>query len=209
MSCPDITTLEQAEAQLPSSVLPISGLRRNDDGTLTDDAKQTIMDGLKSRSVDATDAETKKKLVGDLGKLLCSTNKQYQFLLKVLAERTIAGNVEDEFVDVILNKNLFMLDILTISRHIMDLKTYDGSVPFIEGWQNGGDSTYTDTMAQLSSERQLAGEREMLKSADLRKHMVQITEEKNNVASNYLAIYGFLNLVAMGLILYVAGASSK
>jgi len=205
MSCPDITTLEQAEAQLPSSVLPISGLRRNDNGTLTDDAKQTIMDGLKSRSVDATDAETKKKLVGDLSNLLCSTNKQYQFLLKVMVEREAAGKLKDEFVDIILDKNLFMLDILTISRHIMDLKTYDGSVPFIEGWQNGGDSQPTNT----DTTEQLAKEREMLKSADLRKHIVKISEEKNNVASNYLAIYGFLNLVAMGLILYVAGASSN
>jgi hypothetical protein len=205
MSCPDITTLEQAEAQLPSSVLPISGLRRNDDGTLTDDAKQTIMDGLKSRSVDATDSETKKKLVGDLGNLLCSTNKQYQYLLKVMSERVVSGDVDDEFVDIILGKNLFMLDILTISRHIMDLKTYDGSVPFIEGWQNVGTPTTTTTAVT----NQLANEREMLKSAELRKHMVQITGEKNIVASNYLAIYGFLNLVAMGLILYVAGASSN
>jgi len=205
MSCPDITTLEQAEAQLPSSVLPISGLRRNDDGTLTDDAKQTIMDGLKSRSVDATDSETKKKLVEDLGNLLCSTNKQYQYLLKVMTERVVSGNVDDEFVDIILGKNLFMLDILTISRHIMDLKTYDGSVPFIEGWQNVGTPTTTTTAMTT----QLADEREMLKSAELRKHMAQITGEKNMVASNYLAIYGFLNLVAMGLILYVAGASSN
>ena len=210
MSCPDITTLEQAEAQLPSSVLPISGLRRNDDGMLTDDAKQTIMDGLKSRSVDATDSETKKKLVEDLGNLLCSTNKQYQFLLKVLVERVISGNVDDEFIDVILRKNLFMLDILTISRHIMDLKTYDGSVPFIEGWQNfSWQDPATSTTTTTVATTQLANEREMLKSADLRKHMLQISGEKNVVASNYLAIYGFLNLVAMGLILYVAGASSN
>jgi hypothetical protein len=206
MSCPDITTLEQAEAELPSSVLPISGLRRNDDGTLTDDAKQTIMDGLKSRSVDATDAETKKKLLGDLSTLFCSTNKQYQFLLKVMVEREISGDLKDEFVDVILGKNLFMLDILTISRHITALTTYDGSVPFIEGWQNMATSTNTTTAAQLAL---LAKERDMLQSANLRKHMVEITGEKNKIASNYLAIYGFLNLVAMGLILYVAGASSN
>jgi hypothetical protein len=87
----------------------------------------------------------------------------------------------------------------------MDLKTYDGSVPFIEGWQNVGTPTTTTTAMTT----QLADEREMLKSAELRKHMVQITGEKNMVASNYLAIYGFLNLVAMGLILYVAGASSN
>jgi len=206
MSCPDITTLEQAEAQLPSSVLPIVGLRRGEDGTLTDDAKQSVMDSLKSRSVDPTNPETKKKLIGDLTILSCSVNKQYQFLLAVLGKRVTAGEKADgEFIDKIMAKNLFMLDILTISRHIMDMKTYDGSGPFIEGWQNAS----TSTNANTAMTAQLAKEREMLKSTDLRKHMVEITTEKNNVASNYLAIYGFLNLIAVGLILYVAGARSN
>jgi hypothetical protein len=206
MSCPDITTLEQAEAQLPSSVLPIVGLRRGEDGALTDDAKQSVMDSLKSRGVDATDPETKKKLIGDLTTLICSVNKQYQFLLQVLGQRVAAGEKkDDEFVSKIMQKNLFMLDILTISRHIMDLKTYDGSGAFIEGWQSGSTSTTPNTAMTA----QLAKEREMLRSTDLRKHMVEITTEKNNIASNYLAIYGFLNLIAVGLILYVAGAGSN
>lgn len=206
MSCPDITTLEQAEAQLPSSVLPITGLRRGEDGALTDDAKQSVMDSLKSRGVDATDPETKKKLVGDLTILICSVNKQYQFLLAVLGQRVAAGEkVDGEFIDKIMGKNLFMLDIITISRHIMDMKSYDGSGSFIEGWQNASTSTNVNN----ATTAQLAKEREMLKSTDLRKHMLNITSEKNNVASNYLAIYGFLNLVAVGLILYVAGAGSN
>jgi hypothetical protein len=206
MSCPDITTLEQAEAQLPSSVLPIVGLRRGENGTLTDDAKQSVIDSLKSRGVDPTDPETQKKLIGDLNILICSVNKQYQFLLAVLSKSVAAGEKkDDEFVNKIVQKNLFMLDILTISRHIMDMKKYDGSGSFIEGWQSGSTSTSVNTAAMTQLER----EREMLKSTDLRKHMVQITGEKNNVASNYLAIYGFLNLIAVGLILYVAGAGSN
>jgi hypothetical protein len=206
MSCPDITTLEQAEAQLPSSVLPIVGLRRGGDGALTDDAKQSVMDSLKSRGVDPTDPETKKKLLSDLTTLICSVNKQYQFLLAVLAQRLDSGeNKDDEFINKIMEKNLFMLDIITISRHMMDMKTYDGSGSFIEGWQSGSTSTTPNTAMTAQLER----EREMLKSTDLRKHMVQITGEKNNIASNYLAIYGFLNLIAVGLILYVAGARSN
>jgi hypothetical protein len=35
--------------------------------------------------------------------------------------------------------------------------------------------------------------------------MVDITMEKNKVAANYLGIYGFLNMIAIGLIIYVAG----
>ena len=39
---------------------------------------------------------------------------------------------------------------------------------------------------------------------DLRKRMVEFTEEKNRSAVNLLSLYGFLNLVAIGLLFYVA-----
>ena len=39
---------------------------------------------------------------------------------------------------------------------------------------------------------------------DLRKRMVEFTEEKNQSAVNLLSLYGFLNLVAIGLLFYVA-----
>lgn len=40
--------------------------------------------------------------------------------------------------------------------------------------------------------------------SDLRKRMVDFTEEKNQSATNLLSLYGFLNLVAVGLLFYVA-----
>ncbi len=39
---------------------------------------------------------------------------------------------------------------------------------------------------------------------DLRKRMVEYTEEKNRSALNLLSLYGFLNLVAIGLLFYIA-----
>lgn len=206
MDCPNITTLEQAEAKLPSSVLPISGLRRGSDGILTDDAKSTIIDGLKSRSIDITEPSTKQKVLGELVGLMCSVNKQYQFLLKELYRRFSASEeITDEFTGIVREKNLFMLDILTISRHIQTLKTYDGTVPFIEGWQNQQPIVYTPDMNTMT--KTLQRDRHMLDSRsyeELRKHMVDITVEKNNVATNNLGFYGFLNLIAVGMIIYVA-----
>lgn len=40
--------------------------------------------------------------------------------------------------------------------------------------------------------------------ADLRKRMVEFTEEKNRSALNLLSLYGFMNLVAIGLLFYIA-----
>jgi hypothetical protein len=186
-------------------VLPISGLRRGSDGVLTDDAKETILDGLKSRSIDITNPSTKQKVIADLLKLLCSANKQYQFLLKELYRRVSASEeISDEFTNTIREKNLFMLDILTISRHIQDAKTYDGAVPFIEGWQNKQPFVYTPGMNAMT--QTLERDRQMLDShsyEELRRHMVDITVEKNNIATNNLGFYGFLNLIAVGMIIYV------
>lgn len=54
----------------------------------------------------------------------------------------------------------------------------------------------------------LQGHSKMLNSensiTDLRKRMVEYTEEKNRSAMNLLSLYGFLNLVAIGLLFYVA-----
>lgn len=207
MNCPDITTLEQAEAKLPSSVLPIDGLRRGDDGTLTEDARNMIMDGLKSRGIDITDPSVKKNLIDELMTLLCSVNKQYEFLLKELYIQVKSGRgISDVFLKNIHDKNIFMLDILTISRHITNIKSYDDSVPFIEGWQSGSSGASPPDTSALSNK--LSKDREMLAShsyEELRKHTVEITMEKNKIVSNYLGIYGFLNLLAVGLIIYVAG----
>jgi len=40
--------------------------------------------------------------------------------------------------------------------------------------------------------------------SDLRKRMVEYTEEKNRSALNLLSLFGFLNLVAIGLLVYIA-----
>jgi hypothetical protein len=54
----------------------------------------------------------------------------------------------------------------------------------------------------------LQGHRRLLNSEtslqDIRKRMVEFTEEKNRSAMNLLSLFGFLNLVAIGLLVYVA-----
>jgi hypothetical protein len=208
MSCPTVTTLEEAENRIQSTVLPIKGLRRDGEANLTPDALTMIIDGLKSRGIDPTDIETKKKLVIDLSSLLCSVNQQYQFLLKELIQRISAGNkISKEFLDNIHEKNLFMADILNVSRHIFDLKLYDSSSSFIEGWQNmsstpSNHNSIEGFLIGLSHDRSMLESKSYL---ELQKQMVTVSGEKNKIVSNSLGVYGFLNLVAIGLIIYVAG----
>jgi hypothetical protein len=60
----------------------------------------------------------------------------------------------------------------------------------------------TSVYGQLAKANELLRKEDAL--TDLRKRMVEFTEEKNRSAANLLSLYGFLNLVALGLLFYIA-----
>ena len=208
MSCQQVATLGDATQKIPSSVLPINGLRRDSDGNLTKDAMSMIIDGLKSRGINPTDKTTNGGLQNDLTMFLCSLNNQYQFLLKELIER-VQGNekIETEFIDTIKDKNITMQDVLNTSGYLAGVNTRLPDSDFIEGWQNTATTTTSrhQTIEGLQNDMKILDSKSYL---ELKKRIIEVTEEKNKVASNYLGLYGFLNLVAVGLLIYVA-ASSK
>jgi hypothetical protein len=197
--CPDITTLEEAEAKLTSSILPIDGLRRDDTGKLTEDALNTIMDGLKSRGIDVTNPETKKSVTNDLMQLGCTASKQGAFIAQHYGA-SIAGEAGTKLIE----KNIMTTDVQAVSRRINNISP-ENPRHFVEGWQN------INNMASSNDKllKRIARDRAMLEgftSDDLGKEKIEISQEKNRIASNYLGIYGFLNLFAVGLILYLAAS---
>ena len=207
MSCEPINTLEGAMETIPSSVLPINGLRRDGEGNLTLDALTMVVDGLKSRGINPMDEATNKKIRQDLGVFLCKLNNQYQFLIKeLLAKLQNNEDVKKEFLYTIKEKNKTMQDVINTSGYLQGILAYNPSKVFIEGWQNT-DSTKTSenhpTIAKLQAEMNSLDSKSYL---ELRKHMIDMTEQKNRMASNNLGLYGFLNLVAIGLLIYVATA---
>lgn len=203
--------MKEAEADIPSSVLPITGLRRDSEGNLTQDALTTIVDGIKSRGIDPTNPAIKDKLLGDLAILLCSVNNQYEFLMKELLARVSANDtVETALVDKVREKNLFIRDILNVSRHLNGIAVFDKSSEYIENWQKtiALDSPAMKEGFQASLQSDMA----MLDTksySQLRNRMITVSAEKNVMATNYLGIYGLLNIVAVGLLIYVSVAPAK
>jgi hypothetical protein len=63
----------------------------------------------------------------------------------------------------------------------------------------------TKMIEQFQAERQMLDSKSYI---EMRKHRIELLQEKNKAATNYLGIYGFMNLVAVGLLIYIAGASS-
>lgn len=208
MSCLQINSLDAALQKIPSSVLPIDGLRRDSDGNLTKDAMTMIIDGLKSRGIDPTDKESNAKLRKDLAVFLCSLNNQYKLLVNELIRKTTDNApVTKEFIEIVKEKNITMQDVINVSGYLEGIKSFNSDSEFIEGWQNTEaviKSPNVITIEGLQNELSALNSNSYL---ELRKHMVEMTEEKNRVASNYLGLYGFLNLVAVGLLIYVSAGS--
>ena len=212
MSCQEVTTLAEATNKIPSSVLPINGLRRDSDGNLTKDAMYMIIDGLKSRGINPSDRDTNENLRKDLTTLLCSLNNQYQFLIKDLVSRVQQNEIiTKEYINTIKDKNITMQDVLNTSGYLLGVNTRRPDSDFIEGWQNttsinsnSNITTLNPTIEGLQADIDILDSKSYL---ELKKHMVTVTEEKNMVARNYLGLYGFLNIVAVGLLIYVAAAS--
>lgn len=213
MNCIQITSLEEAMKKLPSSVVPIEGLRRDNDGNLTADALRTITDGLKSRGIDPTDPTVQEKLQQDLTSFLCSLNNQYNVLMKELLRKvSTKEQPSKEFIEIIKDKNITMQDVINVSRHLGGVQSSTQWMTFMEGWQNTesvikkGDK---DALLSLLKEefQTLSGS-----SADymnVQKRMVEVTEEKNKIAYNYLGLYGFLNIIAIGLLIFIAAGPTK
>lgn len=207
VACDPVETLEDAMKDIPFSLLPTTGLRRNSDGDLTDDAVQIILDGLKSRGHDYTSEEPRKKILADLALMYCKTQHQYEFLMNEYSRRLEENMmISNDLEAGIQKRNDLLGDILRISRRLETISGSPTQETFIEGWQTGG-----GTVDTVSQQQRLQRDRENLRtrSLDTRKHMVAHTREKNKYASNYLGLYGFLNIAALGLLLYVSGLTPR
>lgn len=205
MSCIQVNTLDDALKVIPSSVLPISGLRRDSEGNLTKDALTMIVDGLKSRGIDPTNKGVNLKLRKDLSAFLCSLNNQYQFLLSELLKKTTENQVvTKEFINIVKEKNRTMQDVINTSGYLDGIQSTGPESEFIEGWQNTQSITNMSYITTIEGLQNDMGALDSKSYVGLKKHMVEVSEEKNRVASSYLGLYGFLNLVAIGLLIYVS-----
>lgn len=208
MSCPSVTTLEDAMKKIPSSVVPIQGLRRDNEGNLTRDALRTIVDGLKSRGIDPAEPAIHDKLQADLAGFLCSLNSQYTFLLNELFRlETSKEEISGQLIETLKDKNITMQDVINVSRHLDGIQPSDMTSTFIEGWQNTQSvpvqKLNKDAFSTMLKEdfTTLSGDTSYL---HIQKRMLDVSTEKNDVAHNYLGLYGFLNLTAIGLLIYIA-----
>ena len=198
-SCAEITTMNDAMAPIVSPLLPIVGLRHDENGTLTDDAIQTIMDGIKSMGMDINNEDIKMTILEQAKKTLCTINAQYEFLLK--SYRTTS---DKDVYEQLFAKTQGMKDVLSVARHSIDLKAPDGTMVegflgnYVENSKISLKEAFDDVQERVQNYGML-----MAGVTDFQSETLAISQQKNRSVDAYLSLYGFMNVVAIGLLFYI------
>jgi hypothetical protein len=192
--------MDEAKRPVISPLLPVKGLRHDSNGDLTDDALKIIKDGIASLGIDINTDSAHAAIMSEVKTTLCNLNAQYEFMLSAYSDSLQSGKpADDEMVKQIKEKNQAMRDIISLSRHVMDMPAKKDD-KMVEGFL-GSDDALDDNMR-----KQLDGLSDELKTFKLRNY--QVSQEKNKSMNAYLNVYGFLNVVAIGLLFYIITAKT-
>lgn len=169
-----------------------------------------------------TNAAQAQAILGNLGQKETTTmNKiqqeycynyfRYRYSLETLFDKLVATSKgstlsEDERNDIqskltrAKQFNERLNDIIQITNYIAQTRAREMRDQNTE--INSLNSTIKSTFDTLQAHSKMLSSETSI--TDLRKRMVEYTEEKNRSATNLLSLYGFLNLVAIGLLFYIA-----
>ena len=220
-----VTTMAAAKKPVITPLLPIKGLRHDENGDLTTDAMKTITDGLTSLGINVNDDDAQNAIMTEMKQTLCSLNGQYQFLLKELSTITTKGEtVPKDLLNLVQEKNMAMRDIISVSRQIIaDSSANSEGVKLMEGWMNTPSNNnekqafierfqtlreVLEKEAKILSKGKYTGSEGFTSKQALTdgQRAFEISEEKMKSVSANLALYSFLNVIAVGLLFYIVSS---
>lgn len=206
-NCEQVTTMEGATQPVLTPLLPIRGLRRDASGNLTTDALQTAMEAVRSLGVDPSTPQAYDAILFEAKQTLCRIHSQYTYLINTIITSISRGEpVPLSTVDAAREKNQMLQDILSISRHVLEQSAKSSQTPVegfrvrpaakLEGFQTLSTALQQDMVSLQSNSL-----------VDLKRRSLEDTEEKNTYANRMLAVYGVLNIVAIGLLIYISSGN--
>jgi capsule polysaccharide export protein KpsE/RkpR len=95
--------------------------------------------------------------------------------------------------------NVKLNDLIQVSNFLASKRASDSSEQSDK--VNALNTEITSTFDTLKQHQQILSSENA--TADLRQRMTEFSEEKNRSANNLLQLYGVLNIVAIGLLLYI------
>ena len=210
------------------SVLPSGSVTRDSNDRLRVESLKTIYDGLVSNGKLFT-AESYQKRLQNIGSPTQETREQVGKTLPNVGvtEKATMEGIKKEFCHH-YNRYKYSLDDLfkviattssgstlspaqqtNINAKLNDLVQITNYIATRSASEMGTQSTDINRLNEKITKTygKLASHNAMLRKetavSDLRKQMVEFSQEKNLSANNLLALYGFLNLVSIGLLFYI------
>lgn len=205
--CDAVLTQGDAEIPIITPFLPVSGLRRDSSGDLSEDSIQTIMDGIASLGIKIDTEEKRDAFIQEARYILCKINAQYEFMLELtLTSVSRSEKLDPDLLAKLQKKGQNMLDVISVSRHILEMdleKVTEGFLgtkprePSIkEGFQALA-TTISANSAALKAE----------KYDDIRKHGVEVSRDEVRGMDRLTELFSFANITAFGLLLYIASVN--
>lgn len=224
-SCPAKTALTDTELSqtfgngiihglLPSS--PNSASDRDESGILNKTTVQSIISSLKGSGIIPNSTMGNAELfVSKQGELLkniqaeyCFYESRYKYSLDQLFNSINLGYMNNT-VDIQASIQTYLISTQALNRRLNDL------TQIINGVTSDMLSSTTTLDAEIKlfdtqikeQQTKLAAQNKIISSGQavttLNKQMVRFTEQKGKYSTNLLGLYSFLNVVALGLLIYV------
>jgi len=210
-SCEPVENLKDAQKPIITMLLPVRGLRHDSQGELTDDAIQIVTDGMKNLGILVETDDAQAAILTETKQVLCILNAQYEFLLAMLfTSIRNSETLSKSLLDSITEKNTAMRDVLSVSRQIL-LKSSKKGGKMVEGFINNSVSeinlketleTFQSMSDNFTSDMTSINSQEY---SDLKRNYETSLENNKSVSAN-LALYSFLNIIAVGLLFYIVSA---
>lgn len=230
MSCPAKTSLTDSELTqtfgngvtqglLPSS--PNGASDRDGNGILNKNAVQAIISSLKGAGViptpvNANPEEYIKKqatLLTNIQAEYCFYEARYKFALEQLFSAISQGYLNNTG-DVQTAVQTYLQSTQALNQRLNDLTqiingvTEDmlSSTSNLEAEIKAFDKKIKEQGAKLEAQNKIISSSQA--ASELNKQMVKFTEQKGKYSNNLLGLYSFLNVVALGLLVYIYKSAS-
>lgn len=205
--CDAVLTQGDADIPIITPFLPVTGLRHDSSGALSADSIQTIMDGIASLGIRIDTEETRDAFIQEARYILCKINAQYEFMLELLLSSVSRSEeVDPELVAKLQTKGQNMLDVLSVSRHILEMDLDEVTEGFLGARRR--EPSVKEAFEAMSTT--ISANKAALKAVkydEIRRHGIEVSEDEVRGIARLTEIFSFANITAFGLLLYIASVN--
>ena len=221
---PQSFTNSELDALFPNGILPdsIDTSNRDSSGLLADTYIKTFIASLKTRGIiPVLTANTNEKVYASKVNILLTSYKteyNHYYTRYVFVLNALFTAIRDQYT---VNSSENQTKVSKSNKKLLDLNIkLNDLIQIIQGITNDMLETSDAMNAELNTflaiiakkKEQLQYQTEIIKSSQnatsISKAMVRYTEEKARYTDNLLKMYSFLNVVALGLLIYIYRAAN-